>query len=250
MRGALSLWVIASCVGFPVVALAQGPSSDAPAPESADSNTLPADAHIDIAPQPPEAKVTEAPSDSGPEGPAEAPPPPPHHKGLVLESSLGALGFTGQFRHVAPPAFWLHAQLGYELTNWLMAFGEGELAFTDTSESQQSSQTMAFNLYGFGGGARATLHASARFAAFVQGDVGGISANVPHNSLAILGFKSAESLGFSFGARVGAVWYQVDRHLALTAQAGIRDAVGFAKSFGASDLPLMWDGALGLSYTF
>ena len=40
-----------------------------------------------------------------PEAPLEAPPPPPRHKGLVLESSLGALAFFGKFGSEAPTAF-------------------------------------------------------------------------------------------------------------------------------------------------
>jgi hypothetical protein len=226
-------------------------AQDAPPPAApADSGTLAPDAHIDIAVQPPAPTVTEAPSDVGPEGLVEAPPPRPHRKGLVLESTLGVLGFGGQFRHVAPPAYWLHALLGYEFTSWLMLFGEGELAFTETSESQDESHTMAFPLWGFGAGARATIHATPRVAFFGQGQIDGLEADVPHDSLAILGYRNAESLGASFGARVGVEWYQIDRHLALTAQVGGRDAVGFAKVAAGGDMPIMWDAALGLSYTF
>src|SRR5260221_435940 len=74
---------------------------DAAPPAGADA--LPADTHIEIAPQPPAPTLTEAPSDVGPEGLVEAPPARPRRKGLVLESTIGVLGFSGQFRHVAPP---------------------------------------------------------------------------------------------------------------------------------------------------
>jgi len=211
---------------------------------------LPPDAHIEIAAQPPEGKVPEVPSSGSPEGLVEAPPPRPRRKGLVLESTLGVLGFLGQFRHVAPPAFWLHAQLGYELLDWLMLFGEGELAFTDTGESQEESATKALPLWGFGGGARATIHATPRFAVFLQGEFGALAADVPHNELTVLGFRNAETLSPSFGGRLGVDWYQIDRHLALTAQIGGRDATGFAKVVASSGAPLMWDAALGLRYTF
>jgi hypothetical protein len=222
-----------------------------PAPPTG-ADALPADTHIEIAPQPPAPVVTdtEAPSDVGPEGLAEAPPPRPRRKGLVLESTLGVLGFAGQFRHVAPPGYWLHAQLGYEVTSWLMLFGEGELAFTETSESQDESHTKAFPIWGVGGGLRATFHATPRVALFVQGELDGLLADVPHNALAILHFRNAESIGMAPGVRAGVEWYQIDRHLALTAQAGARDAVGFAKVAAGSDTPIMWDAALGLRYTF
>ncbi len=247
MRRRLAVCGIITGLAVSPAAVAQ----DATPPAApAGSDTLAPDAHIDIAVQPPTPTATEAPSDVGPEGLVEAPPPRPHHKGVVLESTLGVLGFGGQFRHVAPPAYWLHALLGYEITSWLMLFGEGELAFTETSESQDESHTMAFPLWGFGGGARATIHATPRVAFFGQGEIDGLAADVPHNALTILGYRNAETLAASFGARIGVQWYQVDRHLALTAQVGARDAVGFAKVAAGGDTPLMWDAALGLSYTF
>jgi hypothetical protein len=244
VRRRLALCGIVSGLAVSSVAAAQGPT-----PPSG-TDTLPADAHIDIAPTPPEPVATEAPTDVGREGLAEAPPPRPRRKGLVLESTLGVLGFAGQFKHVAPPAYWLHAQLGYEVTDWLMLFGEGELGFTTTGESQDESHSKAFSIWGVGGGARATFHVSPRVAFFVQGAIDGLVADVPHNALTVLGFRNAESLGLSFGARVGVDWYQIDRHLALTAQLGGRDATGFAKVAAGGDTPLMWDAALGLRYTF
>jgi hypothetical protein len=132
-----------------------------------------------------------------------------------------------------------------------MLFGEGELAFTDTGESQQESNSKVLPLWGFGGGARATFHATPRVGFFAQGELDGLSADVPHNELTVLGFRNAESLGLSVGGRVGVQWYQIDRHMALTAQVGARDATGFAKvATTAGDTPIMWDAALGLGYTF
>jgi len=225
-------------------------STSARAEEPSGAAVLPPDARIEIAPQPAEARLPDSPSDVGAEGFAEAPPPRPRRKGLVLESTLGVLGFGGQFRHVAPPAYWLHTQVGYEVADWLMLFGEGELAFSNTGESQDESHALAFSIWGFGGGARATLHATPRFAVFGQGQIDGVAANVPHNALTILGFRNAETLAASFGARIGVEWYQIDRHLALCAQTGARVAEGFAKVTAANDLPIMWDAALGVRYTF
>lgn len=184
-----------------------------------------------------------------PEAPIEAPPPPPRHKGLVLESSLGALAFFGKFGNVAPTGFWLHSQLGYEFFKWLMVFGEGELAFTDTSNAQGPTETRAFPIYGFGGGARITGHLSDRVALFGQADAGAMKSDVTSGALANIGFKSAESLGLYLGGRIGIEWYQLDRHLALALQVGLRDAFGYKRQIG-SDLPLMLDGGLALRYTF
>lgn len=211
--------------------------------------TLAPDAQVTIATTPPEGKTGEVDS-TLPTAPAEAPPPRPRKKGLVLESTMGALGFIGQFRHLAPTGYWMHMQLGYELFNWLMVFGEGELAFTTTGVSQDPSHEIAFPIYGFGGGLRVTIHVTDRFAFFLQGDGGALTAYVPQESLAFLGFPNAENLNAQVGGRLGLEWYQLDRHLALTAQGGVRDAFGFAKTVGASDLPLMWDASAGLRYTF
>lgn len=185
-----------------------------------------------------------------PEPPAEAPPLRPRHKGVVLDTTAGMLGFGGNFRHVAPPAFWLHTQLGYEVLRWLMLYGSAELALTDTSEAADPSHAMAFPIWGFGGGARVTMHATDRVAFFVQGDVGALTAYVPHESLAILGYPNAESLHLSFGGRLGVEWYQIDRHIALVAEGGARDAQGFSRSIGGGDTPILWDAALGFRYTF
>lgn len=230
---------------------ATGPVHAQAAP-AASATTLAPDAKVDFSTSAPEGKLTQ-PESTLPEAPPEAPPVRPRHKGLVLETTAGMLAFAGNFRHVAPPAYWLHAQLGYELLPWLMVFGEGELALTDTSEAQDESHAMSFPILGFGAGLRGTFHVTDRVALFVQGSIGGLEAMVPRSSLANLGYLAAESLAVDVGGRLGVEWYQVDRHLALVAQVGVRDATGFARSqlgVSSSDLPLMWDAAVGLRYTF
>jgi hypothetical protein len=168
----------------------------------------------------------------------------------VLEQTLGALGFVGEFGHVAPPGAWLRTQLGYEILPWLMLFGEGELAFTNTSVSQDPSHAIAFPIWGFGAGARGTWTPTGRVGLYLQGDVGALTAYVPHGALSALGFRHAEGLSAQFGGRLGAEWYATDRHLALCLEAGARDATGFARTIGSGDLALLWDGSVGLRYTF
>jgi hypothetical protein len=169
---------------------------------------------------------------------------------VVVEGALGALGFLGDFRQVAPTAPWFHVQAGYAFLKWLMLFGEGDLAFTDTSETSGPSDTYGFPLFGFGAGARFTVHPTDRFAFYAQGAIDGMKADVPTGALRNLGFKNAESVNPSFGARVGVEWYQVDRHLALGLAIGIRDATGFAKVIGSSDAGLMADASGVVRYTF
>ena len=235
--GLALVWGVAFIAGAPAAQAAE--ASAAPSP-------LPADASIDFAAEPPEGKT----HDEAAEDLTRPPPPRPRRQGLVLEQALGVLGFGGRFRHVAPPAVWTRGQLGYEVLRWLMVYGEAEIAFTDTSEAQSASASRAFPIWGFGGGVRATIHATDRVAAYGQFEVGALEADVPHNALTLLGFRKAESLNADFAARVGVEWYQMDRHLAFLVALGGRDATGFAKVVGPSDFPIMWDGSVGLRYTF
>lgn len=169
---------------------------------------------------------------------------------MVVESRVGALAFLGDFKHIAPTAPWFHVDVGYEFLKWLAVFAYGELSFTDTSEAQGPSNSVAFPIYGFGGGPRATVHATPRVAFFVEGDVGAMRADVPHGALLDLGYGKAETFGVTFGGRLGVEWYQVDRHLALGLGVGVRDATGFAQQFLSTSPPLMLDASAAIRYTF
>ena len=102
----------------------------------------------------------------------------------MFESSLGKL---------APPGPWFHGQIGYELFSWLMIYGEGELAFTDTSNEDHGAAVRTFDMFGFGGGLRFTWRFTERMGIYGQPGVGAIKADVPKNELAIHGFHDAES---------------------------------------------------------
>jgi hypothetical protein len=238
-RAALFVVVLAAVTG--------GTRASARAAEPAEAPLRAEDVHLDAQAA---AGASGAAGTTLPEAPPEAPPPMPRKKGFVLEGSLGALGFVGQFRHVAPTAPWLHTLLGYELTSWLMVFLQGELAFTDTSVAQDPTKARAFPIFGFGVGPRLTLHVTDRVALFAQASLGALKADVPKNAFAILGYRDAESLGLDLGGRVGVEWYQIDRHMALGLALGLRDAKGFAKFTATSDTPLMWDGSAAIRYTF
>lgn len=219
------------------------PVAHAAEPAPAAPATAPTEAQIDLS------KDTRAPVDET-AAPPEAPPPPPYKKTLVLDASVGAMGFLGQFGKIAKAGPWMHVQLGYEFFRWLMAYGEGELTFTDTSNKQDPPNTRAFPIYGFGGGARFTIPFTDRFGVYAQGGPGLLRASVPTNALGIIGFRDAESFGLYLGARLGAEWYQLDRHLALGANAGIRLAQGFAQLGAGTDTPLALDGGVSIRYAF
>jgi hypothetical protein len=222
-------------------ARAADPPPGAPAPTE---EQIEAAVKADANPAPPAASV------ASPDADDEAPPPLPRKKGIVVESRLGALAFLGRFRQVAPTAPWFQIDAGYELFRWLLLFGEGELAITDTSVAQDASKARAFPIFGFGAGARFTVHLSERVALYGQGSLGAMKADVAKNAFGLLGYKDAESLGVYLGGRLGVEWYMVDRHLALGFGAGVRDAKGFAKTGPVSDTPLMLDVAVALRYTF
>ena len=238
MRRAPRLFFASRAVGLATLALAAFVPEVARAQATAEA----------APPPPPDASATTA--SILPEAPLEAPPPPPRKHGLVVESRLGALAFLGDFRHVAPTAPWFHADVGYEFLKWLAVFGYGELSFTSTSELQQAATSYAFPIYGFGGGVRATVHATDRVAFFLEGDVGAMRADVPRGALVDLGYANAEKFGVSFGGRFGFEWYQVDRHLAFGLDVGVRDATGFAEQFIGKSPPLMLDASGAVRYTF
>ncbi|MDB4940592.1 MAG: hypothetical protein JWP97_126 [Labilithrix sp.] len=183
------------------------------------------------------------------EAPPESPPPPPYKKTLVIDSSLGAMRFLGKFGETAPLAPWIHTQIGYEIFRWLMVFGEGELAFSDTSGTQEPPKTRAFPVLGFGGGVRLTARFGPRIGVYLQGSVGAMKADIRTNALAIIGFKNAESLGLYAGGRLGVEYYMMDRHFALGLTSGLKDATGFKRTVG-SDTPLAFDAGASLRYAF
>jgi hypothetical protein len=182
--------------------------------------------------------------------PPDAPPPVPYKRTVVLDSSLGAMVFLGEFGKVAPPGPWLHTQLGYEVLKWLMLFGEGELAFTDTSRKQDPPKTRAFAIFGGGGGVRFTIRFTDRVGVYAQGSVGMMKADVGTNALGILGFRDAEALNVYLGGRLGFEWFQLDRHFALGLTLGVRTAQGFARTGAGTDSPLVADTGASLRYAF
>lgn len=195
-----------------------------------------------------------------PAPPPEAPPPEPYKKSVVLDTTIGANFFLGEFGRVAPPGPLFRMQLGYEVFKFLMVLGEGELSFTDTSNAQDPPRVRAFAIFGFGAGARFTLHVTERIGVYLQPTLGALKADVPNSNqqtngtiggggLGIIGFRNAESFGLYTGIRAGLEWYQLDRHFGLGLTFAFRSAAGFEKAVG-SDAPLLADVGASLRYAF
>jgi hypothetical protein len=174
----------------------------------------------------------------------EVPPPPPRKSGVVVEGSLGAMGFLGKLKNISPAASSFHLQLGFEPFRWFMVFGEGDLSFTST---RYSPPARGYSIYAFGAGARGTVGLSERVSAYAQVDFGLTSAS--SNVLHSYGFYDAENLNGYFGATAGLEWYQADPHYALAVYGGVRSAQGFLRAV-PGDNALAWRGAAAIRYAF
>ena len=174
----------------------------------------------------------------------EVPPPPPRKSGLVVEASLGAMGFLGKLNTVSPTASQLHLQVGIEPFRWLMLFGEADLGFTST---RYSPPMRGYAIYAFGAGGRLTVGLSERVSAYGQVDFGlqSASSNVLHS----YGFYDAEALNAYFGGTGGLEWYQANPHYALALYGGVRNATGFVRSV-PGDVGLAWRGGVAIRYAF
>jgi hypothetical protein len=178
-----------------------------------------------------------------------APPPlPPRRHGLVIEGSAGALGHLGNMREVSPVAPWFRLQVGYELFDWLMLFGQGDVAFSSTSFAQRPPDKRSYSLFGFGAGARLQWQAFSAVGFFLQADGG--FASVDEDVLATYGYPDADRLRPYSGGSIGVDWFQLSPHYALSVSGGARDYFqSFERVYGTRP-PLVWLGSVAIRYTF
>lgn len=186
--------------------------------------------------------------DLGPEDQAEAPPPPPPHHGLVLESSVGALGHIGPLKNVSPTSPWFHLQLGYEPLHWLMLFGEADLVFGTTKYANPPPEPRSYALYGGGGGLRLTIKPTERVGIYLQGSVG--AAKINDDVLVVYGYPNADRFGLYYAGQLGLEWYQVSPHYALAVHGGLRNYQEVLGHDRLSDPALAWTGGAAIRYVF
>ncbi len=155
------------------------------------------------------------------ETPPEAPPPAPRRSGVVIESGVGIFGHLGPMKNISPNSPWFHLQLGYEPFKWLMAFGETDIAFSDTSYANPPPEPRAYALYGFGFGARFTFLPLDRLGLYAQISIG--TARVSDDVLNVYGYKDAHRFNPYFGGTLGLEWYQANPHYALVLHGGARN---------------------------
>jgi len=174
--------------------------------------------------------------------------PPPRHHGVVIEGSAGALGHLGNMRDVSPVAPWFRLQLGYELFDWLMLFGQGDVAFSSTSFAQRPPAKRSYALFGFGAGARLSWQAFSAVGFYLQGEGGFASVN--EDVLATYGYPDADRLRPFVGGSLGVDWFQLSPHYALSIAGGARDYFqNFERVYGTRP-PLAWFGSVAIRYAF
>jgi hypothetical protein len=173
-------------------------------------------------------------------------PPAPRRRGVVLQGSLGALGHLGDMQNVSPVSPWFRLQAGYELFDWLMLFGEADVALSRTTYASRPPEPRTYALFGFGAGARVTWQALERFGFYVQGDGGLASLN--EDVLSNYGYRQADRLRPYFGGFLGVDWYQINPHYALSLYVGARDYVSTFERVAGERPPITWMSALALRY--
>jgi len=177
----------------------------------------------------------------------EAPPPPPRRHGFLIESTLGLLGHLGPMKSISPTTPQLRLKVGYELLNWLLFFGEVDVAFGTTSYAHPPPPPRTYALYSFGGGVRVTVAPTDVIGFYLEGGLGAAAAS--EDVLQIYGFAHADELNTYAGAELGIDWYQVNPHMALALHGGVRTYAGFDRERDTAS-PLTWLSGLSLRYTF
>lgn len=198
------------------------------------------DAWLTRAPEEPDAVTSDA--------ELEAPILAPRHHGVVIEGSAGALGHLGNMRNVSPVAPWFRLQVGYELLDWLMLFGQGDVALASTALANRPPEKRGYALFGFGAGARLSWQPFTAVGFYLQGDAGFSSIN--QDVLSTYGYPDADRLRPFAGGSLGIEWFQLSPHYALSVAGGARDYFqNFERVYGSRP-PIAWFSTVAIRYAF
>jgi hypothetical protein len=183
---------------------------------------------------------------SAPDPALEVPPLPPRRHGWVVEGSAGALGHLGNMRDVSPVAPWFRLQLGFELTDWLMPFVQGDVSLASTSLANRPPEKRAYALFGVGAGCRLSWQAFSAIGFYLQGDAG--LASVNQDVLATYGYPDADRLRPYAGAALGIEWFQLSPHYALALSGGARDYFQGFDRINGDRPPWVWFSSVAIRY--
>lgn len=223
--------------GLLLLSAAAGASAAEPAPQSVTEEELRAWLEAD----PEQVDVDREASDLA------APALEARKRGWVIAGGVGALGHLGDMRHVSPIAPWFRLHLGYELFDWLMLLGEGDVALASTSYARRPPDTRSYAVYAIGAGARLAWQLGSAIGLYVQAS-GGL-ASVNEDVLASYGYRDADRFRPYGGGELGIEWYQVSPHYALAAHGGVRDYFQTFQRDNGQAPPLAWTSGLSLRYT-
>lgn len=176
----------------------------------------------------------------------DVPEPPPRHHGVVFEGSVGAMGHLGNMRDVSPVAPWFRLQVGYELLDWLMLFGQGDIALSNTSLAHRPPAERTYALFGAGGGARLTWAAFHSVSLYLQAEAG--VSSVTEDVLSTYGYPDADRVHPFAGAAIGVEWYQLSPHYALSISGGARDYFENFERIHGSRPPWVWFSSVAIRY--
>jgi hypothetical protein len=221
------------------------PSSAAAADGSADASGA---GRVELTEPALESWLNRAPEEGGATAEAElgAPPLPPRRHGLVLEGSVGALGHLGDMRTVSPIAPWFRLQVGYELFDWLMLLGQGDVALSSTSLAQTPPDSRGYALFAVGAGARLAWQALTSIGFYLQGDAG--AASVDQDVLGTYGYPDADRIAPYAGVSLGVEWFQTNPHYGLSLSGGARDYFQNFERINGERPPLAWFSSVAIRY--
>lgn len=180
--------------------------------------------------------------------PDEAPPAAPRRHGVLLEAGIGAVAHMGPLEHVTPVSPRFHLQLGYEPLSFLAVFAEADLAFSSTAYARNPPPPRSYELYGFGGGLRATAHFVRRFGGYLEASAG--VARVSDDVLEVYGFRHSTEFSLYFGGQAGLEWYPTNPHLAVALHGGVRSYDQGLGQERSDQIALAVLSGLSLRYTF
>ena len=161
-------------------------------------------------------------------------------------AQVDANGHLGNMRDVSPISPWFRLQVGYELLDWLMLFGQGDVALSSTSLAHRPPAERTYALFGAGGGARVTWAAFHSVSFYLQGEAG--VSSVTEDVLSTYGYPDADRIHPFAGGALGVEWYQLSPHYALSVSGGARDYFENFERIHGSRPPWVWFSSVAIRY--
>ncbi|MCC7539279.1 MAG: hypothetical protein IT379_23855 [Deltaproteobacteria bacterium] len=164
-------------------------------------------------------------------------------RGFFFEASLGAVGFSGGLQGLASVGPWLSVGFGLELFRFFairLAVETSVHAFV----GPPPPDTGFIELFGATAQARLQIPLGARFAVWIAGEGGAVTA-LP-DLLETYGLEDSTSITPQIGGQMGFDFHHLHRHLSIGVQGGGRLMPGFEDLQGRTTIAVM--GGLYMRY--